>query len=209
MDPSSTTTTTGGFLSSRRIKLTSMFPMIVGGGRRAAAAAVPKPSSEPVPSLQQHAASSSRNRMRRGSSLTDLNRSDSLAGTRTRVYIYIFKRAHTHTYVYVRDVVTINYPNYLSFTFNDQSRRIFTRTSTNGNVGRPQSVFFEIVSGGPGAKRTEFSRNISDSGVYFAKFGRRYRRVHPVLNLMTNVAYTGRRRQVSAAAARSTELVQY
>lgn len=86
----------GGFLSNRRIKLTAVFPMI-GGSRRAAlsksdssslaksgkstvaaAAAGTATAAERPPQSQQPA---SRNRMRRGSSLTDLNRSDSLAGT--------------------------------------------------------------------------------------------------------------------------------
>lgn len=88
----------GGFLSNRRIKLTAVFPMI-GGGRRTvsksdsvssaktgkAAAATPDSSQSvnaaATPAERPPLAAVSRNRMRRGSSLTDLNRSDSLAGT--------------------------------------------------------------------------------------------------------------------------------
>lgn len=86
----------GGFLSNRRIKLTAVFPMI-GGSRRTmlsksdssslaktgkatvVAAAAGTATAAERPSHPQQLAS--RNRMRRGSSLTDLNRSDSLAGT--------------------------------------------------------------------------------------------------------------------------------
>jgi len=84
----------GGFLSNRRIKLTAVFPMIVGTRRTisksdssslaktgnseksvANAAATASPAVDRPPVLL------TRNRMRRGSSLTDLKRSDSLAGT--------------------------------------------------------------------------------------------------------------------------------
>lgn len=86
----------GGFLSNRRIKLTAVFPMI-GGSRRTilsksdssslaktgkatvVAAAAGTATAAERPSHPQQL--TSRNRMRRGSSLTDLNRSDSLAGT--------------------------------------------------------------------------------------------------------------------------------
>lgn len=84
----------GGFLSNRRIKLTAVFPMIVGTRRTisksdssslaktgnseksvANAAATASPAADRPPVLL------TRNRMRRGSSLTDLKRSDSLAGS--------------------------------------------------------------------------------------------------------------------------------
>lgn len=88
----------GGFLSNRRIKLTAVFPMI-GGGRRTVSksdssslaksgkAAVALDNNDKsanavaTPAERPPLTAVSRNRMRRGSSLTDLNRSDSLAGT--------------------------------------------------------------------------------------------------------------------------------
>lgn len=84
-----------GFLSNRKIKLTAVFPMIGGGARRtmsksdssslAKTGRPEKPSSAakaPAAAVAERPPlAMSRNRMRRGSSLTDLNRSDSLAGT--------------------------------------------------------------------------------------------------------------------------------
>lgn len=91
MDPTPPPTGGGGFLSNRRIKLTAVFPMIGGTrrtvqsksdssslaktGKSTVAVATATPVERPVPPPAP------RNRMRRGSSLTDLNRADSLAGT--------------------------------------------------------------------------------------------------------------------------------
>jgi len=83
----------GGFLSNRRIKLTAVFPMIVGTRRtisKSDSSSLAKTGNSEK-SVANAAATASpaadrpvlltRNRMRRGSSLTDLKRSDSLAGT--------------------------------------------------------------------------------------------------------------------------------
>jgi len=96
----------GGFLSNRRIKLTAVFPKIVGTRRTIsksdssslaktgnsersmaanAAAAVASAAAADLPPV-----SLPRNRMRRGSSLTDLKRSDSLAGTPSHSFTIIF-----------------------------------------------------------------------------------------------------------------------
>lgn len=103
----------GGFLSNRRIKLTAVFPMI-GGTRRtisksdssslaktgnpersvANAAATAAAAAKPPVSLP-------RNRMRRGSSLTDLKRSDSLAGTPSH---YILTLTHAADAVSFRSI---------------------------------------------------------------------------------------------------------
>ncbi|XP_050533803.1 uncharacterized protein LOC126901416 [Daktulosphaira vitifoliae] len=88
----------GGFLSNRRIKLTAVFPMIIGtrhqrnisksdssslekSGRPPRKPSLPKSSRQPpvTERVSPTAADTARNRIRRGSSLTDLNRSDSLA----------------------------------------------------------------------------------------------------------------------------------
>lgn len=86
----------GGFLSNRRIKFTAVFPMIVGTrrtisksdssslaktGKSAGAAVATAATRCSTPVAERPPLAVSRNRMRRGSSLTDLNRSDSLAGT--------------------------------------------------------------------------------------------------------------------------------
>lgn len=88
----------GGFLSNRRIKLTAVFPMIVGTRRtisksdssslaktgKADKSAVAGAAAACANAVERPPLALSRNRMRRGSSLTDLNRSDSLAGTVNR-----------------------------------------------------------------------------------------------------------------------------
>jgi len=81
----------GGFLSNRRIKLTAVFPMI-GGTRRTISKsdssslaktgnAERSTAAKAAAAVDRPPVSLPRNRMRRGSSLTDLKSSDSLAGT--------------------------------------------------------------------------------------------------------------------------------
>jgi len=89
----------GGFLSNRRIKLTAVFPMI-GGTRRTISksdsSSLAKTSNSERSMINAAAATAKppislpRNRMRRGSSLTDLKRSDSLAGTSSHIVTIIF-----------------------------------------------------------------------------------------------------------------------
>ncbi|XP_050429710.1 uncharacterized protein LOC126838939 [Adelges cooleyi] len=98
MDPAGSGSGGGGFLANRRIKLTAVFPMIIGArhhrnisksdsaslektGRPLRTPSSPKTSPPVVERVSPSAVASARNRMRRGSSLTDLNRSDSLAGS--------------------------------------------------------------------------------------------------------------------------------
>ncbi|KAL4148300.1 hypothetical protein QTP88_002572 [Uroleucon formosanum] len=112
----------GGFLSNRRIKLTAVFPMIVGTRRTIsksdssslaktgnsersmvanAATAVASAAAAERPPVTLP-----RNKMRRGSSLTDLKRSDSLAGTPTaNFYHYILTRTHTKAAVLFRSTL--------------------------------------------------------------------------------------------------------
>jgi hypothetical protein len=84
----------GGFLSNRRIKLTAVFPMIIGSRRTISKSdssslaktgnlekSVANATATASAVAERPPVSLTRNRMRRGSSLTDLKRSDSLAGT--------------------------------------------------------------------------------------------------------------------------------